>query len=82
MLVGVLEQDIRHACPQGGFDLSLCRNLVFTYHEGPLQVRLGERLARRLVPGAVLVLGIHESLPESVPAPAQERPWLYRKREE
>ena len=77
-----LEQDIRHEFPEGRFDLILCRNLVFTYFATALQAAIARRLAERLVPEGVLVLGIHESLPESVPMLVQERPWLHRKREE
>jgi chemotaxis protein methyltransferase CheR len=80
--VRFLEQDIRHAFPEGRFDLILCRNLVFTYFATALQAAIARRLVERLVPDGVLVLGIHESLPESVPTLVQERPWLYGKREE
>ena len=80
--VRFLEQDIRHAFPEGRFDLILCRNLVFTYFETALQAAIARRLVERLVTGGMLVLGIHESLPESIPMLVQERPWLYRKREE
>ncbi|NIM00264.1 MAG: chemotaxis protein CheR, partial [Acidobacteria bacterium] len=41
----------------------LCRNLVFTYYDEALQRLLLAQLARRLVPGGALVIGIHESLP-------------------
>jgi len=77
-----LEQDIRHAFPEGRFDLILCRNLVFTYFETSLQAEIAKRLAARLTPGGYLLLGIHESLPEPVPTLAQERPWLCRRLEE
>jgi chemotaxis protein methyltransferase CheR len=80
--VRFLEQDIRHAFPEGRFDLILCRNLVFTYFETSLQAEIAKRLAARLTPGGYLLLGIHESLPEPVPALAQERPWLCRVLEE
>ena len=77
--VRFLEQDIRHAFPEGRFDLILCRNLVFTYFETSLQTEIARRLAERLIAGGMLLLGIHESLPESIPMLAQERPWLYQK---
>ncbi|MEA3275145.1 MAG: CheR family methyltransferase [Pseudomonadota bacterium] len=77
--VRFLEQDIRRALPDGGFDLVLCRNLVFTYFEASLQVAMARRLAEALLPGGLLVLGSHESLPEPVPELVQERPWLYRR---
>jgi len=56
-------QDIRHAMPGGRFDLILCRNLVFTYFDEPLQQRLAGELHERLLPGGYLVLGSHETLP-------------------
>lgn len=80
--VRFLEQDIRREYPEGRFDLILCRNLVFTYFETSLQADIAERLVERLVAGGRLLLGIHESLPERVPMLVQERPWLYRKRED
>jgi chemotaxis protein methyltransferase CheR len=80
--VRFLEQDIRHECPEGRFDLILCRNLAFTYFETTIQVAIVRRLAERLVPEGVLVLGIHESPPEPIPTLLRERPWLYRRREE
>lgn len=76
--VRFLEQDIRHECPEGPFELILCRNLAFTYFATALQVAI----AKRLVAGGMLVLGVHESLPNPIPSLVQERPWLYRKREE
>jgi chemotaxis protein methyltransferase CheR len=80
--VRFLEQDIRHALPKNRFDLILCRNLVFTYFETAMQAAVARRLVERLVAGGMLLLGIHESLPETVPMLVPERPWLYRKREE
>jgi chemotaxis protein methyltransferase CheR len=61
--VRIVEQDIREEMPSGGFDLVLCRNLVFTYFEAPLQVSLLERILERLAPSGALVLGAHEALP-------------------
>jgi chemotaxis protein methyltransferase CheR len=79
--VRVLEQDIRQAVLETHFDLILCRNLAFTYFGTPMQAAIARRLAERLVVGGMLVLGIHESLPEAVPTLVQERLWLYRKGE-
>jgi chemotaxis protein methyltransferase CheR len=76
-----LRQDIRSALPENRFDLILCRNLVFTYFETSMQAAIARRLVERLVAGGRLLLGIYESLPEPVPMLVQERPWLYRKRE-
>lgn len=77
--VRFLEQDIREHLPAGPFDLILCRNLLFTYFEAQLQAAIAKRLAELLVPGGFLLLGIHESLPEPIPALVSERPWLYHR---
>lgn len=61
--VRFLRQDVRTAAPPGPFDLICCRNLVFTYFESALQARIAGVLHERLVPGGVLVLGVHERLP-------------------
>ena len=57
-------QDIRSEQPEGPFDLVLCRNLVFTYLDERSQREILGRIGAHLRPGAVLVLGGHESLPE------------------
>jgi chemotaxis protein methyltransferase CheR len=77
--VRFLAQDIRRDLPDGRFDLVLCRNLVFTYFQASLQAVIAGRLAEVLVPGGLLLLGSHESLPEAVSGLVQERPWLYRR---
>jgi chemotaxis protein methyltransferase CheR len=59
-------QDIRTAVPEGPFDVVLCRNLVFTYFDDSLQSELAHRIAARMRPGAVLVIGKHEQLPAGV----------------
>ena len=64
-------QDIREAQPEGPFDLILCRNLVFTYFEAPLQKELLARLDGRLRAGGVLVIGAHERLPAGAPGTAR-----------
>jgi chemotaxis protein methyltransferase CheR len=79
--VRFVQQDVRQALPEGCFDLILCRNLVFTYFETALQAAIARRLAERLETGGMLLLGIHEALPESIPTLVQERSWLYRKSE-
>jgi len=61
--VTFLRQDIRKSTPEGRFHLVLCRNSVFTYFDEALQKEMLGRIAARLLPGGVLVLGIHESLP-------------------
>jgi len=59
-------EDIRERQPEGPFDLVLCRNLVFTYFDEPLQRELGARIAASLVPGGWLIVGGHERLPEGL----------------
>lgn len=55
--------DLRRDLPDGPFDLVLCRNLAFTYFAPALQSATLERLAQRLAPDGVLVIGAHEQLP-------------------
>jgi chemotaxis protein methyltransferase CheR len=59
-------QDIRRELPDGPFDLLFCRNLVFTYFEESLQDEIARGLHKRLVPGGLLALGSHESIPLNV----------------
>ncbi len=58
-------QDLRTRMPRGPFHLVLCRNLAFTYFAEALQRDVLAELARRIVPGGALVLGLHEALPET-----------------
>jgi chemotaxis protein methyltransferase CheR len=76
-----MRQDIREQLPAGPFHLILCRNLVFTYFEEPLQREILERIAERLVPGGVLVIGLHETIPKGVTAvaPYDNARCIYRK---
>ena len=77
-------QDIRRRMPPGPFDLILCRNLAFTYFDEAGQRRLARRLARRLRPGGVLVLGKHEALPYGcgVLVASEPKLGLYRRADE
>jgi len=61
-------QDLRVETPPGIFDLILCRNLVFTYFDDELQRRILRRLADVLHPQGLLVIGIHETLPQDYDA--------------
>ena len=61
------QQDIRTQTPAESFDLILCRNLVFTYFAEPLQRQVLKRLTEHLVPGGILVIGKHETLPAGTP---------------
>jgi len=54
---------LRSELPEERFHLILCRNLVFTYFDEPLQRRCLARLVTRLEPDGVLLVGAHESLP-------------------
>ena len=81
--VRVIEQDVRMALPLGTFDLVLCRNLAFTYHEVEQQRRLLVRIHKLIKTGGVLVIGIHEDLPEGA---SEFRAWseklrVFRKEE-
>lgn len=58
--------DIRTGPPNGGFDLVLCRNLVFTYFDEELQRVTAAMFHRSLRDGGALVLGRHETLPDAV----------------
>ncbi len=59
-------QDVRTRMPDGRFHLILCRNVVFTYFDEELQRQMVPSIARRLVAGGALVIGVRESLPEGV----------------
>lgn len=74
-------QDIRDQLPAGSFHLILCRNLAFTYFEEQLQRKILERIAERLVPGGILVIGLHETIPKEVTsvAPFESARCIYRK---
>jgi chemotaxis protein methyltransferase CheR len=56
-------QDIRKTVPEEHYHLILCRNAAFTYFGPALQQDMLGRISERLLPGGVLVIGVHESLP-------------------
>jgi len=58
------QHDVRDGVPDGPFHLVLCRNLVFTYFEPELQRAFLNSLQRAMHPAGILLLGVHESLPE------------------
>ena len=62
--VSFVSGDVRGDRPEGPFHLILCRNLVFTYYDEPLQSSILTRMASCLAPDGVLVIGIHEALPD------------------
>ena len=45
----------------------VCRNLGFTYFDAALQGEALQRFQSRLVPGGVLLIGVHEKLPDDRP---------------
>lgn len=74
--VELCRQDIRTQMPPGPFHLVLCRYLVFTYFDAPLQREIAERLLERLVPRGFVVLGKRESWPPDVTGLVEARPPL------
>jgi len=64
--VEFLQQDIRRQLHAGTFQLILCRNLVFTYLSEDLQRETLGLIRTKLMPGGILVIGRHESLPDRV----------------
>lgn len=80
--VQFLQQDLRIASPSCRFDLICCRNLAFTYFDSLLQQRVAELLHARLRQGGVLLLGVHERLPEATQGfeILSERLALFRRR--
>lgn len=80
-MVTFRQQDIRHTQPEGPYHLILCRNLVFTYFDEPLQHEILQHLHARLLSKGWLVLGVHEKLPplQQDFIVVSERLGLYRK---
>jgi chemotaxis protein methyltransferase CheR len=76
-----LRQDVRRQLPPGPFHLILCRHVVFTYFDEPLQLETLERMIECLLPGGVLVTGKQEPLPCEHPRLARLKPRMgvYRK---
>ena len=60
-------QDLQREAPDGSFDIVLCRNVAFTYFAAPVQREVLARIAAHSRPGAALVLGRHERLPDGAP---------------
>jgi chemotaxis protein methyltransferase CheR len=70
--VAVARHDVRDPPPAAApFDIVLCRNAAFTYLDAEAQRAVLDRLADALVPGGALVIGRHETLPET----ARFEPW-------
>lgn len=75
--------DIQKDLPDGPFHIILCRNLAFTYFDEPLQGKTAAKLADRLLPGGLLIIGLHEHLPAGVEglSPCDDGPWALRRAE-
>lgn len=69
--------DVRAVPPDGPFDLVLCRNLAFTYFDEPLQRRVAGAIRAVLRTGGVLVVGVHERVPEGAGGFVQSSRCLY-----
>jgi len=70
------------AMPPAPLHLVMCRNMAFTYWAEAEQRALCSRVAARLVPGGLLVLGDHEELPADAESlgfvPVPEAPHVFR----
>jgi len=58
------QQDVRKLTTDKIFNMVLCRNLVFTYFDSQLQNEALSRIWQCMAPGGILVIGVHEKLPE------------------
>ena len=57
--------DIRKQTPGGRFHIILCRNLAFSYFDQELQGSVLDKFKTKLEVGGILVIGIHEQLPDN-----------------
>ena len=57
-------QDIRHLLTDCLLNIILCRNLVFTYFDLQVQKIILNNLWQHLEIGGILIIGVHETLPE------------------
>lgn len=51
--------------PEQKFHMILCRNLVFTYFDAQLQLEILANIEQHLCTRDILVIGIHETLPDN-----------------
>jgi chemotaxis protein methyltransferase CheR len=79
--INFLVQDLRAQTATGPFDLVLCRYVAFTYFAEPLQRRTLLRILTQLLPGAYLVIGTHERIPDRDfnLAPLSDSPQIFQK---
>lgn len=73
--------DVRDFTPDAPLHLVMCRNLVFTYLDEDAQRAFLGRLTERLVPGGLLVVGSHETVPEGFLTTHPTVPWVFVRRE-
>jgi len=62
--IDFIVQDLRAQAATGPFDLVLCRYVAFTYFAEQLQRRTLQHILTQLLPGAYLVIGTHEQIPD------------------
>jgi chemotaxis protein methyltransferase CheR len=76
-----LVQDLRTETATGPFDLILCRYVAFTYFAEPLQRQTLLRIFTQLLPGAYLVIGAHERIPDRDfgLTPASDSPQIFQR---
>ena len=78
--VTFVRHDIRDPPPPGPFDLVLCRYQAFTYFDDAGQRATTGTFAQVMEPGAVLVLGSREQLPdEGAFTPWSQRLGVFRR---
>jgi chemotaxis protein methyltransferase CheR len=66
-------QDVRHFTPEPPLHLVFCRNVAFTYFDEAAQRDFAARVAERLVPSGLLIVGGHEAVPCDGPDARFER---------
>lgn len=69
--------DVRTFVPDAPLHLVMCRNLVFTYLDDATQRAFLAQITARLLPGALLVVGSHETVPEGFLTPHPTVPWVF-----
>lgn len=78
--VNFLAGDIRKNIPDQNYDIVCCRNLAFTYFNKEIQQHILAQIIGRLNNNGLLIIGSHETLPETVPSFQQiENFPLYKK---
>lgn len=69
--------DVRRFAPDAPLHLVMCRNLVFTYLDEATQRAFLARITACLVPGGLLVVGSHETVPQGFLTPHPAVPWVF-----